>query len=90
MPKLVLADLPPPGPQAVLTIDKVDKTFGSRGGWFSKPRIVKAVSQASFTVRQGETLGIIGNPARENPLWGGRLCACWSPMAAASCFMTAT
>ncbi len=60
VPRLQPCALPEPGSEIVLAVEKVDKTFGSRGGWFRKARQVRAVSQAEFTVRRGETLGIIG------------------------------
>ncbi len=43
-----------------LQAKNVVKTFTTPGGFFTKERIVHAVKDASFTVRQGETLGIVG------------------------------
>ncbi|KAF0228331.1 MAG: peptide/nickel transport system ATP-binding [Beijerinckiaceae bacterium] len=60
VPRLEPLDLPPPGDEIVLAAEGVDKRFGTPGGWFRKARHVHAVAEASFTVRRGETLGIIG------------------------------
>ncbi|MEQ3729616.1 MAG: ATP-binding cassette domain-containing protein [Tateyamaria sp.] len=34
--------------------------YRSGGGWFSRVREVKAVQDASFTLRRGRTLGVVG------------------------------
>lgn len=60
VPHLDPAALPAPSEEVVLSVEKVGKTFHSGGGWFRKARHVKAVDGADFTVRRGETLGIIG------------------------------
>ena len=60
VPRLQPVALPAPGEEIVLAVEKVDKSFGSKGGWFTKSRHVRAVVEANFTVRRGETLGIIG------------------------------
>ncbi len=60
VPRMVAIALPPPGEEIVLSIEKVDKSFGTKAGWFRQARHVHAVNQANFTVRRGETLGIIG------------------------------
>jgi len=43
-----------------LRAKNIVKTFTTPGGLFSGSRTVHAVSDAGFTVRQGETLGIVG------------------------------
>ena len=60
VPRMQPVTLPAPGEEIVLAVEKVDKSFGSKGGWFKKARHVRAVLQADLTVRRGETLGIIG------------------------------
>ena len=42
-------------PEPVLAVERLSKTFAGRGG-----APVKAVSDASFTLRRGETLGLVG------------------------------
>jgi len=44
----------------VLEIRNLDKTYIPSIGFFSKPRIVHAIKTVTFSVRQGETLGIVG------------------------------
>lgn len=60
VPRLRPAALPPPGDDVVLQVQTLTKTFGKAGRWFSRGRVVKAVSEATISVRRGETLGIIG------------------------------
>ena len=44
----------------VLEVRKLNKTYASGGGFFSKGRTVHAVNDVSFTVHKGRTLGIVG------------------------------
>jgi ABC-type glutathione transport system ATPase component len=44
----------------LLDVKNLRKTYRSGGGFFSKPRVVKAVNDISFTLRRGETLGVVG------------------------------
>lgn len=60
VPRLKPATLPAPGEEIVLSLQHVTKTYGGSSGWFGKTRSVKAVDNVNFTVRRGETLGIIG------------------------------
>ena len=60
VPHLDPVALPASSDEVVLSVENVGKTFRSGGGWFRKARHVKAVDGADFTVRRGETLGIIG------------------------------
>lgn len=46
--------------EPVLEVRNLQKTYRSSGGWFKKPRIVHAASNLSFTLREGETLGLVG------------------------------
>ncbi|WP_108482483.1 ABC transporter ATP-binding protein [Oceaniglobus ichthyenteri] len=45
---------------AVLTVQNLNKTYRSGGGWFSKERVVPAVRDANFVLRRGRTLGVVG------------------------------
>jgi peptide/nickel transport system ATP-binding protein len=38
----------------------LDKTYVSSGGWFQRGRSVQAAKEVSFTILQGETLGLVG------------------------------
>ena len=60
VPRLKPATLLAPGEEIVLSLQHVTKTYGGSSGWFGKTRSVKAVDNVNFTVRRGETLGIIG------------------------------
>jgi peptide/nickel transport system ATP-binding protein len=44
----------------LLDVKNLRKTYHSGGGFFSKPRVVRAVNDISFTLRRGETLGVVG------------------------------
>ncbi|HEV7274765.1 MAG TPA: dipeptide ABC transporter ATP-binding protein [Devosiaceae bacterium] len=44
----------------MLTIDRLSKTFTISAGLFSQPLHLKALQDISFSVKQGETLGIVG------------------------------
>lgn len=44
----------------LLEVKNLQKTYRSGGGWFKKPRTVHAANQLSFTLHQGETLGLVG------------------------------
>jgi oligopeptide transport system ATP-binding protein len=44
----------------LLTIEKLSKSFSLSGGLFSQPLILKALEDISFSIRRGETLGIVG------------------------------
>ena len=45
---------------ALLTVRNLTKEFESRRGLMQKPRIVRAVDDVSFEVREGETFGLVG------------------------------
>lgn len=44
----------------VLSVEALNKTYRSGGGWFSKERVVTAVQDANFVLRKGRTLGVVG------------------------------
>ena len=44
----------------ILTIDGLSKSFSISGGLFSRPLILHALKDISFSVKKGETLGIVG------------------------------
>ncbi|QRM56657.1 ABC transporter ATP-binding protein [Sinorhizobium sp. BG8] len=44
----------------VLEVEKLNKTYRSAGGLFSKGRTVHAVNDVSFTIHKGRTLGVVG------------------------------
>jgi peptide/nickel transport system ATP-binding protein len=44
----------------VLEVRNLDKTYVPSIGFFTKPRIVHAVKTVTFSVHQGQTLGIVG------------------------------
>ncbi|TWI58557.1 peptide/nickel transport system ATP-binding protein [Pseudomonas duriflava] len=44
----------------VLEVKDLKVHFPLRGGWFEEARAIHAVENVSFTLRQGETLGIVG------------------------------
>jgi peptide/nickel transport system ATP-binding protein len=46
--------------EVLLEVKGLRKVYSSGGGFFSKPRVVKAVNDISFTLRRGETLGVVG------------------------------
>jgi len=51
----VLTDRP-----VILSVQDLTVRFPVRGGWFETPRVVHAVEGVSFELRQGETLGLVG------------------------------
>ena len=61
MPRL---DEPAPAATAtgatLLTVDDLKVSFPVGGGLFAKPQQLRAVDGISFTLRQGETLGVVG------------------------------
>ena len=50
-----IADTP-----VVLEVEKLNKIYRSGGGFLSKARTVQAVSDVSFSIRKGRTLGVVG------------------------------
>jgi len=44
----------------LLEVHNVEKTYISKSGWFSKPKMFKAVNGVSFKLYEGETLGLVG------------------------------
>lgn len=60
----VLGTAPPPAVMSeqpvVLTVQGLSVRFALRHGWFETPRTVHAVEGVSFELREGETLGLVG------------------------------
>ncbi|MEM7693336.1 MAG: ABC transporter ATP-binding protein [Pseudomonadota bacterium] len=55
--------VPTPEPRAdapLLTVEGLSKTFASGGELFSKKRVTRAVDNVSFTIGEGEILGLVG------------------------------
>ena len=44
----------------LLEIHNLEKEFISKGSWFQKDEVVKAVNNVSFQIFEGETLGLVG------------------------------
>lgn len=44
----------------ILEVRNLHKTYVTEGGFFQKKRVVHAVNDISFSLKQGETLGIVG------------------------------
>jgi peptide/nickel transport system ATP-binding protein len=57
------------GEQAGAANREIVQTYGRRSLFQPKARIINAVSDVSLTVRRGETLGIVGNPAPASRRW---------------------
>jgi peptide/nickel transport system ATP-binding protein len=57
-----VARLPAGGATAapLLEVRRLNKTYRTGGGWFTPARTVHAANNLSFTLRQGETLGVVG------------------------------
>ncbi len=52
----------------VLEVENLEKEYRAGGSFFRKTRVVKAVNGVSFTLRKGQTLGVVGVKAgRANP-----------------------
>jgi peptide/nickel transport system ATP-binding protein len=46
--------------EAIMTVEDLKVTFPVRSGLFGKPKILRAVDGVSFTLHEGETLGVVG------------------------------
>src|SRR5690554_6987979 len=46
--------------EPILEIQNLEKYYFSNAGLFSKPDVVKAVNNVTFSVFEGETLGLVG------------------------------
>ena len=51
----------------MLQVENLHKTYAVGGGLFRKGRVDHAVNDVSFTVKRGETLGIVGESACASP-----------------------
>lgn len=46
--------------EPLLEINNLEKQFITKGNWFKKDEVVKAVNNVSFKIYEGETLGLVG------------------------------
>jgi oligopeptide/dipeptide ABC transporter ATP-binding protein len=61
VPRLDEDAAPPASPGApLLAVDDLKVVFPVKDGLFDKPRFLRAVDGVSFTLRRGETLGVVG------------------------------
>jgi len=51
---------PPSSAPVILEAKGVEKTYRRTGGWFGPKPVVRAVHDADFVLRKGETLGLVG------------------------------
>lgn len=58
--------------ETLLEVRNLSKTFRYRTGWFRR-QTVEAVKPLSFTLRECQTLAIIGENGSVNPRWQ----KCW-------------
>ncbi|MEO9338279.1 oligopeptide/dipeptide ABC transporter ATP-binding protein [Mesorhizobium sp. SB112] len=49
-----------PAPQALVSIRGLTREFGRRGGLFSSPRLLRAVSDVSLDIPRGQITGVVG------------------------------
>ena len=64
-------------PEPLLQVNNLKMYFPVRSGIFLRQAgWVKAVDDVSFNIYPGETLGLVGNPAAENPPSAKASCAC--------------
>jgi oligopeptide/dipeptide ABC transporter ATP-binding protein len=47
-------------PQPLVSIRGLSREFGSRGGYFSAPRLLRAVSDVSLDIPRGQVTGVVG------------------------------
>jgi peptide/nickel transport system ATP-binding protein len=61
VPSMTPPDRPPrKGERVACEVSGLSKTYVTKGGLFSKSRIVPAARGVSFTIHRGETLGLVG------------------------------
>ena len=62
-------------PINLLEIRDLKKTFSISGGLFSSRLTLTALENINFTIRQGETLGIVGERAAASPRSAAASCS---------------
>jgi peptide/nickel transport system ATP-binding protein len=81
-PEIRTPDLPHEvGSRALLEVVDLVKTYPGKSG------PVHAVKGISFTIREGQSVGLVGNPVAGNPPRRRCWCGCWTRPRARSCSM---
>jgi oligopeptide/dipeptide ABC transporter ATP-binding protein len=73
-------------PDPLLTVDNVSKSYGAHGAFAGRSAQVKAVSEVTFTVAKGETLGIVGESGCGKSTLGRLVAGLLKPDGGTICF----